>query len=238
MQISPRTDALLHDKLPIDEGEKILGVYRHHWFAYVQSWVLGIFLALVLMALAVVLTSSADTSGALADNQALILVAVGIFDVLVLVGTAIPVYLRSQEQLVLTQEALLQVLRPSLFSSKIDQVNLQRTDDISVHQDFLGTILGYGQITVETPGEQNNYQFRMVPQPHAAAKEIARAKEDFDAALQSGRIPTTLGEPPAAQPPVIDPQQYQQFLQYQQMVAQQQAEQQQQASDKTPSAQD
>jgi uncharacterized membrane protein YdbT with pleckstrin-like domain len=128
--------------------------------------------------------------------------------------------LRSQEVVVLTEEAVLQVLQPSLFASKVSQLNLAHIADVSVRQNFMGTIFGFGKITVETPGEQDNYEFTMLPRPQASAREIIAAHENFQAAVESGRMPTTLGK---AQPqtPQIDPQQYQQFLQYQQMVEKQ-----------------
>jgi hypothetical protein len=122
------------------------------------------------------------------------------------------------------EEALVQILQPSLFASRINQVSLQHIADVSVQQDFIGTVLGYGQIVLETPGEQNNYQFIMLPDPHRVAREVIQAHESFDAALQGGRIATRMTSAmPAA--PRIDPQQYQEFLQYQQMVRQQHAEQ-------------
>ena len=218
-QISERTDKYLHSKLPIDQDEKILAVYRHHWFAYAANWIVGAIIVVVVMALAVGLTMVGGDNGSFAQHRSAIIAAAGVFSTLVLLGTFIPVYLRSQEQVVLTEEALVQTLQPSLFSSKVDHLNLHRIDDVSVRQDFLGTVLGYGHITIETPGEQDNYEFYMLPAPHEIARSIAQARESYEAAMQSGRMPTTVS---AVQPPAIDPQQYQQFLQYQQMVQQSQ----------------
>jgi hypothetical protein len=235
MQITPKTEQFLHSKLPIDQDEKILAVYRHHWFAYASSWIVGIIVVIIVMSIAAVLTMvGADTMNSFAQHRTEILaVALG-FSILVLLGTSLPVYLRSQEQMVLTEEALVQIVEPGLFASRVDQVSLQHITDVSVHQDFFGTVLGYGQITVETPGEQNNYHFAMLPHPQETAREIIAAHENFDAALQGGHMPTTLGGP-RLQPQAmqIDPQQYQQFLQYQQMVAQQQRSQAAQANDPT-----
>lgn len=224
MQVTEKNNAILHRKLPIDQDEKIIAIFKHHWFAYASSWLVGIFIVIVIMALAIAFTAISGSDGAIAAHKSQIIGGAAAFCVLVLLGTLLPVYLRSQEQLVLTEEALLQVLQPSLFSSKIDQLNLQRMDDVSVRQDFLGTILGYGHITIETPGEQDNYEFVMLPKPQEIAREISRAHENYAAALQSGRLSSTLGEAPsqAAAPPV-DPAQYQQFLAYQQMVKQQEA---------------
>jgi hypothetical protein len=129
----------------------------------------------------------------------------------------------------LTEEAVLQILQPSLFANKISQLNLAHIADVSVRQDFFGTIFGYGKITIETPGEQNNYEFTILPNPQDIARHIIEAHENFQAAVEAGRIPSTLGVPQA---PQIDPQQYQQFLEYQQMVTQQQRD----AATQSPSA--
>ncbi|HSX05752.1 MAG TPA: PH domain-containing protein [Candidatus Saccharimonadales bacterium] len=234
MNISSSTDKYLHSKLPIDADEKILAVYRHHWFAYASSWILGIVVVIIIMSLATILTTIGDAQGALVEHRPEVLAIALTFSTLVLIGTSLPVYLRSQEQVVLTQEALLQVLQPSLFSSKIDQLSLQHIADVSVKQDFFGTILGYGQITIETPGEQDNYEFFMLPNPQDTAREIVAAHENFTAAIQGGFMPTTLGNGnPSLQQQPIDPAAYQQFLQYQRMMAQQQQSQAAQANDPT-----
>ncbi len=229
MQISPGLDRYLHRCLPIDEDEKILNVYRHHWFVYVASWGVGILVAILVMGAAVALTLFAGSSSSLVGHEGQILAGAGIFSLLILGGSYIPVYLRAQEQLVLTEEALLQMLQPSLFASKTDHVGLQQIADVSVHRDFLGTILGYGHLTIETPGEQDNLEFDMLGNPEAVAREIMHAQENFIAALESGRLPTTFGGTPAGgtgggQGPTvaIDPKQYEQFLAFQRMMAQQQ----------------
>lgn len=220
MQINERTDAVLHQKLPIDADEKVLAVYRHHWFAYAVNWIVGFMIVLVIMALAIAVIAVSGSDSSIGQYKLAIIGGAALFSILVLSSSSIPVYLRSQEQLVLTDESLFQVLRPSIFASKIDQLNLQRIDDVSVRQDFLGTVMGYGHLTIETPGEQDNYEFFMLPDSHDAAREISNARENYEAAMQSGRLPTTLGGSQAA-PANIDPQKYQEFLEYEKWQAQQ-----------------
>lgn len=227
MSVSDKQNKLLHNKLPIDQDENILAIFRHHWFAYASSWIVAVILVVLVLGFAgFVTTLGANDSGSgVSQYRTTIIAGAALVCAIILLSAYIPVYLRTQEQLVLTDEALLQVLQPSLFASKVDHLGLSRVDDISVRQDFLGTLMGYGHITVETPGEQDNFEFFIVPKPHDTARQIAQAKENFEAALNSGRLKTTFGEAPVAAP-TIDPQQYQEFLQYQQMVAQQRQEQQ------------
>lgn len=229
MQISPQEERFLHQRLPIDDDEQVLGIFRHHWFVYVMSWAMGVLIALLVIGVAIALTLVGEGTVFEDRGPQVLAVAAG-FSLLIIAGSFVPVYLRAQEQLVLTEESLLQVLQPSLFSSKVDQLSLQHIADVSVRQDFLGSIFGYGHITVETPGEQANFVFLVIARPDVAAREIMAAHEDYVAALEGGFMPSGLaikrgGEHRMAD---IDPEQYKQFLQYQQMVARQRQEQREQ----------
>src|SRR6476661_5263597 len=119
MKPSDNLNAQLHKRLPIDEEEQILAVFRHHWFAYFSLWSVALILVVAIMSLAAVLSmpSTDVATNALVDHRAAILAGAGILSVVVLLFCGIPVWLRMQEQLVLTDEALLQILQPSLFSS-------------------------------------------------------------------------------------------------------------------------
>jgi len=226
MQVTPQNDQYLHKLLPIDADEKIIGVYRHHWFAYMTSWVVGVLTALLIMGVAIALVMFGNNDSTIANYKGPILAGAAVLATVVVAGSFVPVYLRTQEQLVLTEEALVQVLQPSLFANKIDQLGLQHISDVSVTQDFFGSIFGYGTVHLETPGEQDNFDFVIVPTPHEMAREISQAHENYNAALMGGRMPTTLGngnwQSKNTQNMQIDPEQYQQFLQFQQMMAEQQ----------------
>ena len=218
MKPTQRLNSQLHKRLPIDDDEEILAVYTHHWFAYVSLWTVGLFLSAMIMGIAVLFVKleASTLSAAFNSQQTIIMLAAGVLSLLVLGATAVPVWLRSREQLVLTDEALLQMLQPSLFASKISQLSLQHVADASVRRDFFGTILGYGKITIETPGEQDNYEFTFVPQPEAVVKEIVSAHENFSAALESGRLPTTFRNNARPQAPVqLSAEEYEKFLDYQ-----------------------
>jgi len=221
MAISPSLDKKLHHKLPIDADEKILGVYRHHWFAYASSWIFGAIIDLVFIALAVIFTIISKQADVTSQYNSEIFAGVAVFCAFVLLAMCIPVWLKSQEQLVLTEEALSQILQPTLFVSRVDQMSLQHIASMAVRQDFLGTMLGYGHITIETQGEQDDYQFYMVGHPHEVVREITSAKENYEAALNAGRIPSTLGSIQQGQDPSVDNEQYQQFLKWQAQSQQQ-----------------
>lgn len=189
----------LHELLPIGNNERILKTIRHHWFAYVSVYVGAGFLCLLILAGLVALILSQDSLGFNSGAISGIIMAGVVLMVLIGAFSFIPVWIKKQEMLVLTEEALLQVKKPSLFANKVSQLNLQHIADVTVHQDTIGALFGFGSITVETPGEQANYEFSVIKNPREAAKEIIEAHENYAAALESGRLHTTLG----AREPVV-----------------------------------
>lgn len=220
MQVSPSQNQKLHEKLPIDNDEKVVALYKHHWFAYLPSWIATGLIVVAIIVGAALLASSDQTT--IAQYRAPILAGAFLVSILVALGGLLPVYLRSKEQLVLTDESLLRVLQPSLFSSKVDQLGLQHLANISVQQDFLGTMFGFGHVLIETPGEQRtNYDFYWVANPREVSRQISETHENFDAALQGGRLPSSLGTQ-QPQAPTIDPQEFEKFLEFQQMEKMQQ----------------
>lgn len=223
-RVDKKTDQQLHSRLPIGVEEQILGVYRHHWFVYASIWVIGLFMAVLVMVVATMLAANlnsdaASGSGGVSQQMA-VMIGAGLFSLLILLATWIPAWLKSQEQLVVTDEALLQILQPSMFGSKVSQLSLQHVADVSVRKDFFGTVFGFGSLMIETPGEQSNYSFSAVGPADEAARTIIDAHENFSAALESGRLPTSLNRKGNEDHSVtIDAQQYQKFLDYQQFQA-------------------
>lgn len=210
-------DVYWHGKLPIGKDEKIISAWKHHWFIYVQIWALALFAILAIVLLVALLSSSMNNADSTASQyRPLIVAGTGLFIIIASLFALIPSWLKSQERLILTEESLLQVLQPGIFANKVSQLGLQHVNDVSVRQGFFGHFFNFGALTIETPGEQQNYVFPMVENAQMAAREIIEAHENFDAALQSGRVPTTYGyatESGKNDPTIsIDQKQYEEFL--------------------------
>jgi hypothetical protein len=189
----------LRKRLPIGSHEKILKTVRHHWFAYVSVYIGTAFIIAVIFAvIAIINLNKNDLQISGAMSSAITFVGL-IFAVIVGLFSLIPAWLKKQEYMVLTEEAIMQANKPSLFTNKVSQLNLVHISDVTVNQDTLGTLLGYGKIVIETPGEQDNYIFTVIPDPRGVAKAIIEAHENYAAALESGQIQTTLGQ----RPPVV-----------------------------------
>lgn len=207
--------------------EEVLAVYRHHWFAYASILFIAIFAVTIFFSLVAVLIVQGGEGNMVAKNKEAVLAGALLLSVVVLLSSLLPIWLRSKESLVLSDDALYQTLQPNVFASKISQLNLIHVNDVTSRQDFFGTIFGYGHITVETPGEQDNYEFFTLPNANDIVREIIEAHENFQAALETGRIPTTFRNtqtPAATGSPSsinVDPKLYKEFLAFQQMKAQQ-----------------
>ena len=219
--IKEKEETYWHGKLPIGKDEKILNIYNHHWFVYVEIWFTAFFVILGVMILAVFISSSADTEASTLSAYRSSIVAVAVlFSALVALFAAIPAWLRSQEKIILTEEALLQVLQPGIFSNKTSQLNLQHVADVTAQQDFFGHMFGYGKITIETPGEQMNYVFTKLANPQSVAREIIEAHENYDAALESGRIPSTYSNAtPVDTSQTINEKEFAEFMAYKKAMA-------------------
>ena len=83
-------------------------------------------------------------------------------------------------QLVVTNENIIQVLQFSLFNRQVSQLNLAKIQDVSVDQVGLVQLyFGYGTIEIETAGEAANFKFPYAEDPNRIAKMIIEAHEDY-----------------------------------------------------------
>ena len=215
--VTPAEDRMCHQRLPMGEREETIAIYRHHWFSYVSVLFVALCAITVLFGLVIILMSQGGDAGYLAQHREAVLMGLGLFSIVILLFSLIPIWLRSQEKLILSDDSLYQTLQPSLFAGKVSQLNLAHLADVTVRQDFFGTIFGYGHITLETPGEQDNFEYYVLGNAHEAAREILETHENYIAALESGRLPTTFKGVPASQAPQIDPKEYEEFLAFQRM---------------------
>lgn len=83
-------------------------------------------------------------------------------------------------ELIVTDENIVQILRPSLFSQDVAQLNLGKVQDVSVSQrGFWQFWFKYGTIIIETAGEVASYKFAYAPNPNTIAGEIIKAHDRY-----------------------------------------------------------
>lgn len=110
-------------------------------------------------------------------TQAVILGVVAILLWLVLV---IYTYIYRQSKLIITDKNLTQILQNGLFSRKVSELSMANVEDVTANQrGFFATIFNYGDLIVETAGEQANFKFIFCPKPNFYGKIVLNAREQF-----------------------------------------------------------
>lgn len=100
--------------------------------------------------------------------------------ILVAIFTEITARIYRSNELVVTNENLIQIIRTSLFHNTVSHLSLEKVQDVSVKQHgILSHIFNFGTIEVETAGEQANFSFKLAKDPQVNAKQINEAHERF-----------------------------------------------------------
>lgn len=168
----------MQEILDLDKNEEVLQEIRRHPIGLIGIYGVGGLSILVLLSLLFILVS-ADTPILNISDLGFALIF-GTLSILMILFTYIGVHVYKSNELVLTNENIIQVLQFSLLNRQVSQLNLTKIQDVSVDQTgLLQTFFKYGTIEIETAGEAANFRFPFAPNPNIAAKMIIEAHEDY-----------------------------------------------------------
>jgi uncharacterized membrane protein YdbT with pleckstrin-like domain len=177
--------------LELEPGENVILVAKYHWIG-----ILPIIISTVL-----VLASISYALGWIAANPnrlplgdgavASMLLILAILTGLILVAAYL---IFRQNRIILTNRYYIQVNQRGLFGRTISKLTLDEIQDVrgSKHG-VLQTLLNYGEILIETAGQEINFFFRPVGRPFNLAEQINDAHQHFS--------PTHIPGAPASPPP-------------------------------------
>ncbi|MEI9914018.1 MAG: hypothetical protein WDN66_03465 [Candidatus Saccharibacteria bacterium] len=99
-------------------------------------------------------------------------------------------YIYSRNVLIFTNQHLIEVEQNDLFSRIISQVSFNREQDISGNRTgFFATIFDYGNVTVQSAGENVHFVFRYAPNPEGVSAEaIATNQASMGNSLGQGLV--------------------------------------------------
>ena len=90
----------------------------------------------------------------------------------------------------ITNERIVSLRQNGLFNRSISELRLVRVQDVSAQvKGFLATVLHFGDVTVQTAGEQINFSFKSIPQPYQVAERILRLADDWRSSHPSDKSP-------------------------------------------------
>lgn len=122
----------------------------------------------------------ADLIGQVIPISLASLVLVGVI-VLASLIVLLSVYVYSNSHLILTNENLIQVKQVGIFHRKVSVLSLTHVEDVSgTSKGLLATLFGFGDILVETAGEQHNFKFAPVSNPYPKVELINRVHQEFE----------------------------------------------------------
>jgi uncharacterized membrane protein YdbT with pleckstrin-like domain len=77
---------------------------------------------------------------------------------------------------IVTDQRLIDIEQHGLFNRSVSECRLDRIQDVTAEvKGFLPTLLKYGNVTIQTAGEQGRFVMRNVPEPYALKDIIAEA---------------------------------------------------------------
>jgi uncharacterized membrane protein YdbT with pleckstrin-like domain len=171
----------------IGSDETIVEVVRRHWINVVP--VMAAFLLISLMAIVGFYFLGRD-SYKFNQPSALPVATVALLALLVLglLLAYMSYMVYCQNRLIMTTKNLYQVTQNGLFSRKVSQFSLERLQDVSAAQNgMLASMLDFGDVTIETAGEEENFVFRQAAKPRALAGRIMNCHKRATGELASAQ---------------------------------------------------
>lgn len=178
----PAMRARVGNTLPVRQpGEREIFTIKRHPIARVRIYALCLFVTLLATGLAFMLASGALNDGSGEQDFTVVgavFLAVGaIATVFALLITKI----NAGNSWTLTDDSLTQVEQTGLFKRHSSQLALDNVEDVtSIQNGLLPELLNYGQLRVETAGEQGKFIFNFCPNPNYYAAQILTAREAFE----------------------------------------------------------
>jgi PH (Pleckstrin Homology) domain-containing protein len=184
----------------LDPGENIIRVVHRSFIDLVAPVVMSLFLILVAIALAYLEGRNPAT---VPFPELLVLILVILMSIIGGLILLIGIYTYRRNVLIFTNFHLVEVEQPSLFSRQVSQLTYARVQDVSGQRvGFWATIFDYGNVQIQSAGEQEKFIFRRAPHPERLSEE---ALETRDACLRAmgaaapGAMPIPAA--PASEPP-------------------------------------
>jgi uncharacterized membrane protein YdbT with pleckstrin-like domain len=176
-------------------GERTLLLLRRHWVMLIPL----IFALVIILALpfAAYLVAQTLAPALFEDPVRVVLFVLGasvffLFTWLFLYQHFIDYYL---DMWIVTNDRILNIEQHGLFARTVSELRLHRVQDVTAEvHGFVRTMLDYGDVFIETAGEQERFHFEEIPHPNAVAKRILdladeERKEHLEEAVEEFGMP-------------------------------------------------
>ncbi len=163
-----------------DEPEQILKVlYKHLFGLFIMYFQAFVALIAAFALLYFLLPSVLDKKTAAHSGSLVIALGFLFFIAVVFILILVTIVYRGNK-LVLSNHNIREFDRTGLFTTKNSQLSLANIEDVTASQQgIFAAIFGYGLITIETAGEQDNFEFSYCPKARKTADLMLKIRADY-----------------------------------------------------------
>lgn len=167
----------LPNQLP---GEKVVKILRRHWFIPLKTILFYILLGCI--PIVFIYLISKTTPGLLESYIGYPLLVLGIstyylFNILFFFQGLIDYYL---DVWIITNQRIINIEQKGLFARIISEQRLSRIQDVTSEvKGILNTLFGYGNVFVQTAGEEKRFNFWEIPDAHEIARIIHEVADKY-----------------------------------------------------------
>ncbi|HSE29227.1 MAG TPA: hypothetical protein VLA77_01420 [Candidatus Saccharimonadales bacterium] len=173
-----------YPELSLSRNEYVIESIRRHPIGLVSIWALVIFLVLIALFGLVLYEFSRPTLSESFAMYGQLPTAMSLFpgvlllDAFFVLGGVISTIVYNGNRFYLTNESIFQHVQSSLFSTRMQVVNLINVEDASNDQKgILQQVLNYGTLRLSTQGEETTYHFYYVANPKRVVGVVNEAAE-------------------------------------------------------------
>ncbi|MBY0310417.1 PH domain-containing protein [Patescibacteria group bacterium] len=174
---------MLYEKIQLEDGEKVIGTVRKHWFVITIELIGSVVLALIPVALLTATTFLPELprlTAAMSGQAPLITFGLTTWFLLnTIMGFTIWTHYYL-DLWVITDRRIIVIDQRGFFNRKVSSFRLERLQDIKVTiSGIIPTLLNFGTIRAQTAGaNESNFSSSGMPDPRAVQALIQGAMDD------------------------------------------------------------
>lgn len=162
--------------LHLDPDEKIINTFHRSVFDVLPTLLLAVLLWLAAVGLAFLLGRFPDNTPFPPQLMVILIVTMMIIAAVIFL-VALNVY--RGNVLIFTNEHLFQVERLALFQRRVSQLSFKRVEDVTGRRvGFLQSTFNYGDVQVQSAGEQEKFIFKNISNPEYVADLALQIHEE------------------------------------------------------------
>ena len=161
----------------LDPGETITRVVHRHILDVIPTLLLSLLLALGAAGLAYFMGRYQQS---IPFPPLLTAALISIMLVISVIIFVVSLYVYRRNVLVFTNIHLIQVEQLALFQRRVSQLSFLRVEDVTGRREgLLQTIFNYGDVQVQSAGEQEKFIFKNAPNPELLADQALQIHEQY-----------------------------------------------------------